>query len=405
MKKKVLIFSLDYLPGNISGAEAAIKEITDRISPEDIEFHMVTLFYNSETPRVEKIGNILIHRVGLFGKKNPDLEERGSFPLHYNKYWYQISAGLKGYLLHRKNNYDAIWGMMPHGTGVPSVIFKWLAPKVPYVMTIQEGDSPEHIEKMVKPMWFVWKRCFWKADMIQSISKFLAGWAERRGAACPIVLVRNGANPQSINPTFDPAEVEVLKQELGKKDGDIFLTNTARLVKQKAFDITIKSLQLLPDNIKLLVVGDGNEAQNLKNLVTELRLEDRVIFTGHIDRNEVTKYRMASDIFVGPSRSEGLGNAFLSAMACRLPVVSTQVGGIADFLFDKNRNPNKPTTGFAVDVDSPEQIAETVQYIISHPEEVAEVVKQAREMVVSEYDWDLIAKRMQEEIFQTVWKN
>ena len=64
--KKVLIFSLDYLPGAISGAEAAIEEITKRISPDDYEFHMVTLYYDSVVPRVGKIGNVLIHRVGLF---------------------------------------------------------------------------------------------------------------------------------------------------------------------------------------------------------------------------------------------------------------------------------------------------------------------------------------------------
>lgn len=49
--KRILIFSLDYLPGTISGAEAAIQEITDRMSPEEIEFHMVTLYYDSAVPR------------------------------------------------------------------------------------------------------------------------------------------------------------------------------------------------------------------------------------------------------------------------------------------------------------------------------------------------------------------
>ena len=57
--KKILIFSLDYLPGTISGAEAAIQEITNRISPEEIEFHMVTLYYDTNVERVGKIGNIL----------------------------------------------------------------------------------------------------------------------------------------------------------------------------------------------------------------------------------------------------------------------------------------------------------------------------------------------------------
>ena len=105
------------------------------------------------------------------------------------------------------------------------------------------------------------------------------------------------------------------------------------------------------------------------------------------------------DIFVGPSRSEGLGHAFLSAMACRLPVVATQVGGIADFLFDAKRNPHKETTGWAVDPDSPEQIAEAVQDILAHPEGVREVTERARKMVEEEYDWDKIAIKMKENVF------
>ena len=57
--------------------------------------------------------------------------------------------------------------------------------------------------------------------------------------------------------------------------------------------------------------------ENLKDLVSELGLTDRVIFTGQVDRSVVSQYRHALDIFVGPSRSEGLGHAFLSAMALR----------------------------------------------------------------------------------------
>ena len=49
--KRILIFSLAYYPSNVSGAEAAIKEITDRIDPSDIEFHMVTLLFDVTAPR------------------------------------------------------------------------------------------------------------------------------------------------------------------------------------------------------------------------------------------------------------------------------------------------------------------------------------------------------------------
>ena len=397
--KRILIFSLDYLPGTISGAEAAIQEITDRINPEDYEFHMVTLYYDSTVPRVGKIGNVLVHRVGLFGKPNATLEARRRFPLHYNKHYFQCAAAFKALFLNYKYRYDGVWAVMAHGTGVPTALFKFVHPSMPYALTLQEGDPPEYIERIMRPAWFWFKRAFTKATVIQPISEFLANWARHMGYTGDIELIRNGANPESIKPTFSQSEVEELKTKLGKKSGDIYLVNTARLVSQKGFDTTIRALLLLPPHIKLLIVGGGPDEEKLRALVNELELKDRVIFTGQIERSEVTQYRMASDIFVGPSRSEGLGNAFLSAMACRLPVVATQVGGIADFLFDAKRNPEKGTTGWAVDVDSPEQIVDAVKNILAHPEVVKEVTERARNMVEEEYDWDLVAKKMKEKVF------
>lgn len=396
--KRILIFSLDYLPGTTSGAESAIQDITDRISPEEIEFHMVTLYYDSTIPRVEKIGNVLIHRVGLFGKPHASLDDRVKFPLHYNKHYFQFAAAFRAYLLHRTYHYDGAWAMMAHGTGVPTSIFNILT-GVPYALSLQEGDPPEYIEKIMRPVWPLFKRAFTHATVLQSISQFLADWGTRMGYKKEVILIPDGANPDSINPSFDVSVVEELKKKLGKKEGEIFIGNSARLVKQKGFDTVIRALPLLSSRVRLLIVGGGPEEENLKALVSELGLDDKVIFTGQVDRSVVSQYRHVMDIFVGPSRSEGLGHAFLSAMACRLPVVATQVGGIADFLFDAKRNPEKETTGWAVDVDSPEQIAKAVQDILAHPEVVREVTERARKMVEAEYDWDIITKKMKEKVF------
>lgn len=396
--KRILIFSLDYLPGTISGAEAAIEEITKRIDPRDIEFHMVTLYYDRAVPRVEKIGNVLIHRVGIFAKHNASLEARRKFPLHYNKHFFQFAAGVYGYLLHRKYRYDGAWAVMAHGTGVPVSIFNMLT-GVPYALTLQEGDPPEYIERLMRPVWPLFTRAFTHARVVQPISVFLESWARRMGYVGETALVRNGANPDSINPSFSSEDVDVLTKKLGKKEGDVYLVNTARLVAQKGFDTTIRALLLLPDTVKLLVVGGGPIEMELRALAQDLGVGHRVIFTGQVDRDVVSRYRFAADIFVGPSRSEGLGNAFLSAMACRLPVVATQVGGITDFLFDAVRNPDREATGWAVDPDSPEQIARAVAYIIAHPHEVKNVTERARKMVEEEYDWDIVAIKMQDRVF------
>lgn len=400
--KKILIFSLDYLPGTISGAESAIEDITDRIAPEEIEFHMVTMRYDSNVPRVQKFKNVTCHYVGLFGKPDATLEERKRFPLHYNKHYFQIAAGIKGWLLNRKYQYDGAWAMMAHGTGVPVSIFNLLT-GVPYALSLQEGDPPEYIEKTMKPLWPLFKRSFTHATIVQPISEFLGAWARSMGYVGEMPIIPDGANPESIRPTFEQSEVEAIQKKYGKQEGDIWLINTARLVHQKGWETTIEAVSHLPVHIKLMVVGGGPDEEKLKALVSEKNLEDRVFFTGQIERSEVSKYRYAADIFVGPSRSEGLGHAFLSAMACTLPVITTQVGGIKDFLFDVKRNPEKKTTGWAVDPDEPMQIVEAVMEILDNTEKTKEVVATAHKMVREEYDWDVITKKMQEKVFEPLW--
>ena len=78
------------------------------------------------------------------------------------------------------------------------------------------------------------------------------------------------------------------------------------------------------------------------------------------------------------------------------------MGGIADFLFDAKRNPDRETTGWAVDPDDPEQIADAVRDILASPEKVREVTERARKMVEEEYDWDIVTEKMRTKIFDVI---
>ena len=103
-----------------------------------------------------------------------------------------------------------------------------------------------------------------------------------------------------------------------------------------------------------------------------------------------------------------MGNSFIEAMAAELPVIATQEGGIADFLFDAKRNPDKGTTGWAVDKNSPEQIANAVKDILAHPGQVARVTATAKKMAIEKYDWNLIARDMRsvfDRVYSTARRN
>jgi len=283
---------------------------------------------------------------------------------------------------------------------MPVALVRILGVRAPHILTLQDGDPYEKVFER----WFIrlvaplLEYGFRTAAIIQVISAYLGTWPARRGYRGTVELIHNGANPRDLNESVSAADVLKVQEKLGKKPGDMWLVNTARLVHQKGNDDTIRALLSLPEKVKLVLVGGGEDEAMLKALTKELLLEDRVLFVGAVDRSEVSNYRKASDIFVGPSRSEGLGNAFLSAMASRLPVVTTQEGGLAEFVYGEN-DPEHAQTAWVVCKDLPEDIAEAVKDIIAHPDKVAQVGETARAMVLEKYDWDMIAKQMRERVF------
>jgi glycosyltransferase involved in cell wall biosynthesis len=397
--KKVLIFSLAYFPKHVGGAEVAIREITDRIS--DIEFHMVTNRFDSTLPKEEKVGNVHVHRIGIT-TKDPSMGDLKKWPLNLNKPLFQFLAALKALSLHRKYHFDATWAMMAHSCGVPAAIFKLAHPSVLYILTLQEGDPIDYIERKMWPLWPLFSRAFTSADIIQTISKFLGTWARRRGFSGHLEVIPNAVNLRHFSQDYLPAAIDAVRDELGKRMGDIFVITTSRLVTKNAVDDMIRALSLLPPNVSFVVLGTGPDEAMLKKLAENLKVSERIRWVGQVSHAEMPKYLKACDIFIRASRSEGMGNSFVEAMAAGLPVVATQEGGIADFLFDEKRNPGMPITGWAVDKDSPAQIAAAIRDIIERPEKVRAVVATAKEMVIEKYDWDIVARDMREKVFTPV---
>lgn len=387
MQKKVLIFSLAYYPRFVSGAEAAIREITDRIDSSEIEFHMVTLRFDTSDPKQEKIGRVVVHRVG-FGSS------------YLSKICFAPLAAYRARRVHRETPFDGVWAMMTYML-LPVMVLRLIGVRLPYALTLQDGDPYEKVFKrwFMRPFVPLLDRGFKRATVVQVISEYLGTWPRERGYTGMVEVIHNGADPRDVANNVTNKEVQELWHSLGKQPGDIYLINTARLEHQKAFDIVIRALSELPPHIKLLIVGSGTEESSLRTLVTELNLSSRVIFVGMVDRDRASVYRKAADIFVGPSRSEGLGIAFLSAMASGLPVIATQEGGLAEFIWGSGDALGREQTAFVVPKDDPVAIKEAVEYILAHPDLVEEITSRARAMVQKDYDWDTIVNEMNVRVF------
>jgi glycosyltransferase involved in cell wall biosynthesis len=398
--KKILIFSIAYYPF-VGGAEVAIKELTDRLP--GIQFDMVTLRFDRKLPRFERIGNVNIYRVG-FGKDSPRMSDLVKFPLNLNKYFFPLTGFLKAQKLHKKNNYDVVWSMMANYAGFATLFFKIRNRGVPFLLTLQEGDPIEYIKKRVGLLYPLFKMIFKKADMIQSISTYLANFGRSMGYRGEVEIVPNGVDVSKFTINYPDLELNKLKSRLDKKPGDVFLVTTSRLVpKNGVFDV-IKSLEFLPDNIKFLVLGDGPQMDSIKWFVKEKNLAERVKLLGYVDQKEILKYLKISDIFIRPSLSEGFGNSFIEAMAAGLPVIATPVGGIVDFLFDPIDNSEKEPTGVFCQPNDPKSITEAVEKILNNQELKTKIINNGRKLAIEKYDWNLLANEMRVKVFDNIIK-
>ncbi len=377
--RKILIFSTAYLPF-VGGAEVSVKEITDTLT--DYEYELITARFDRTLPAVEKIGSITVYRLGV------------GIPL-LDKLLLPFWGALKAIHLSLRKDYVLFWVIMISFSGGAAYITNIVRaligkPKVPVVLTLQEGDSEEHLQyRWAGLLYFSSTLALRYADTVTALSTFLIQRAKNLGFSGEAVLVPNGVNLALFSKPVDPHKRDVLLDRYAKKTDDIFLITVSRLVKKNAVDDCIRSLAYMPSRVRLLILGVGEDMPSLIELVKKLGLSERVHFVGFVSHAELPVYFSIADVFVRPSRSEGFGNSFIEAMASRLPVIATPVGGIPDFVDDKE-------TGIFCAPDNPKSIAEAVQYILEHPAETTHMIEKAFVRVNERYAWQTVTKQMQQ---------
>jgi glycosyltransferase involved in cell wall biosynthesis len=165
----------------------------------------------------------------------------------------------------------------------------------------------------------------------------------------------SGANFQSIPNGIDiPPEVERSASTV------LRLLFVGRLASQKGLDLLLDAISLSAvDQIELKIVGDGPERQALVRQAASLNLSNRVVFLGEQQQEEVQSLLCASDVFVLPSRYEGLSNAGLEAMAQGLPMLLTRCGGLDTYL--------DASSGWVVPAGDSAALAQILPQIVATP--------------------------------------
>lgn len=138
-----------------------------------------------------------------------------------------------------------------------------------------------------------------------------------------IEVIPTGLDLNAFN--SDNKDIEVVKsirKEYNIKEDDFVIVYLGRIAPEKSIDFVIECFSKVnKDNAKLMIVGDGPQVDDLKRLSSKLAIQDKVIFTGRKNREEVPNYYFASDVFVSASLTETQGMTFIEALAAGLPIL------------------------------------------------------------------------------------
>jgi glycosyltransferase involved in cell wall biosynthesis len=181
---------------------------------------------------------------------------------------------------------------------------------------------------------------------------------------------------------------DAARAALGLSDGRKVIGWIGRMIPVKAADVFVEALARLggSDDWRAYLIGDGPERQACEDLARRLGVADRITFAGLVPG--ARRYVRALDVLALSSHSEGTPMTLLEAMAEEVPIVATEVGGVADLL--------GPDGGRLARAADPDGLAAALRAVLDHPAEAGAAAARARARMEGEYDGDTWAARHEE---------
>jgi glycosyltransferase involved in cell wall biosynthesis len=265
--------------------------------------------------------------------------------------------------------------------GVPGGPVAWLLQKrhrVPYIVSLRGGDVPgfDHepgavrMQHLFAPaIRFVWRG----AVAVIANGQGLKQLAEAAMPGLHVPVVPNGVDAQLHAPPAHGRSVPV--------PGPVRVLLVGRLVHQKGCDLLIRALSTLRHlPFTLQIVGDGPDRAALAAQAAKAGISDRIDFEGWVARERIGDYYRSADVFVLPSRIEGMPNVVLEAMAHALPVVGTDVPGNRDLIDDER-------TGLLVPAENPAALAAALERVMLDGTLRERLGNAARDRIVTHHSW------------------
>ena len=368
---RILLVNYEYPPLG-GGAGQATASLAREFAMAGHETLVLTSRFTGQ-PAMEEVAGFRIQRVPVL-RRRPD---RCTPPEMLTFLASALAAALGSV---RAWKPDAVITFFGIPSGPVGLLLKLISGR-PYIVSLRGGDVPGFqpydlalFHKLLGPL----IRLIWKqAHAVVANSAGLQALARRFAPDLPIAVIPNGVDAQKFHPAAEPKAIGATPVRM------LFV---GRVVYQKGLDILFKALATLPPelNYALEIIGDGDQRPALTAEAERLGIASRIQFSGWCDRSVIAERYRAADLFVFPSRDEGMPNVVLEAMASGLPVVATAIAGSEELV----RN---GVNGYLVPTDDAPALASALAGLIGQPEMRRAMGRASRERIVREYTWTRVA--------------
>jgi glycosyltransferase involved in cell wall biosynthesis len=366
-----------------------IKQSIDSIANQKVDITVV-----SPKPFVLPFSAFPYHNFS----KLPRIEHTEKYDLHYpryvyavpKKYFYPITGISYAHFVSRyaikniKPKPDLIHAHFsyPDGFGMIELAKKWNIPLVISALgTIERKVAYEGSytsRQIIKAMNF--------ADKVLSVSEDLKLHIVNLGInENNVIVVPNGVDTEKFKPAGKENARKLLNLPLDKNI--ILFVGALRSI--KGVDYLIEAAKNFVDsNTELYLVGrDDGLKKSLKKMAQDFKITDFIKFIGPVNHEDIPLWISASDILVLPSLSEGRPNVVLEALACEVPVVATDVGGIPELIINGE-------TGYLVPAKNPLELSEKVNKLLGDENQREKMGKFGRKSIIQRgLTWEAHAKK------------
>ena len=365
--KKILILNYEFPPLG-GGAGNATYYMLKEFSKLDLEIDLVTSSINDF--RIESFSpNIKIHYL--------DIGKRGN--LHYQTNKDLLIYSYKAYCYSKKLLKKKKYSLIHAFFGIPSGFLAMQLRKkykVPYIVSLRGSDVPFYNKRFYYLDKLIFKRLsrkIWRgAKSVIANSVGLRELAQKSIPRQEIKVIPNGVDTEEFKP------------RRRKKNKELTLISTGRLIERKGYQYLIPAIKGL--KVKLILIGDGNLKKELKEKSKGINVE----FLGEKKHIEIKKYLNEADIFILPSLNEGMSNSILEAMSTGLPIITTNTGGSEELI---------KGNGYVIEKANIKAIRDAIRKYEENPKLIEKHKEISRKLAIT-MSWENIASNYAEEYKQ-----